>query len=41
VVRLCYRKIDQYLVNFLFGEDQGLTAPVTVMAEQVARIEVE
>ena len=39
--RLCYRKIDQYLVNFLFGEQAGLTAPVTVMAEQTATIVVE
>jgi hypothetical protein len=30
--RLLYRKIDQYLLNFLFGEDSGLTTPVTEMA---------
>jgi hypothetical protein len=31
--RLNYRKIDQSLINFLFGEDSGLTAPVTVLSE--------
>jgi hypothetical protein len=30
--RLLYRKIDQYLLNFLFGEESGLTTPVTEMA---------
>jgi len=39
-VKLCYRKIDQYLMNFLFGEDKGLTAPVTVMAKRTATIRV-
>ncbi|MCP5119903.1 MAG: hypothetical protein GY953_54595, partial [bacterium] len=39
-VRLCYRKIDQYLMNFLFGEEAGLTAPVTVMTERTATIRV-
>ncbi len=31
--KLMYRKIDQYLLNFLFGKESGLTAPVTVMSE--------
>jgi hypothetical protein len=31
--RLMYRKFDQFLLNFLFGEDSGLTAPVTVLSE--------
>ncbi|MFN7972585.1 MAG: multiheme c-type cytochrome [Acidobacteriota bacterium] len=30
--RLMYRKIDQYLLNFMFGEGAGLTSPVTEMA---------
>lgn len=30
--RLCYRKVDQFLLNFLFGEDSGLTSPVTNMS---------
>lgn len=38
--RLCYRKIDQYLMNFIFGEKEGLTAPITVMASQARVIEI-
>jgi hypothetical protein len=30
--RLLYRKIDQYLLNFMFGERAGLTMPITEMA---------
>jgi hypothetical protein len=37
--RLLYRKIDQYLVNFMFGE-KGITTPVTEMARAEARIRV-
>ena len=37
VARLLYRKIDQYLINFMFGKDAGLTAPVT----EVARAEAD
>jgi hypothetical protein len=38
--RLMYRKIDQFLLNFLFGKESGLTAPVTVMAEDRKTIRV-
>jgi hypothetical protein len=31
--RLLYRKVDQFLLNFLFGEDAGVTSPVTVLSE--------
>jgi hypothetical protein len=31
--RLLYRKVDQFLLNFLFGEDAGVASPVTVMSE--------
>jgi hypothetical protein len=31
VARLMYRKVDQFLINFLLGEDSGLTAPVIEM----------
>ena len=31
--RLLYRKIDQYLLNFLFGEKSGLTTTITEMAK--------
>jgi hypothetical protein len=39
--KLMYRKFDQFLLNFLFGEEAGLTAPVTVMSEAAATITVE
>ena len=31
--KLLYRKFDQFLLNFLFGADAGLTSPITVMSE--------
>ena len=37
--RLRYRKVDQYLVDFLFP-DQGLTAHITDMSEAVARVPI-
>jgi hypothetical protein len=39
-VRLMYRKVDQFLINFLLGEDSGLTAPVVEMARTSATIPV-
>lgn len=39
--RLRYRKVDQYLVNFLFGKESRLTAPVTEMAVTTRVIPVE
>lgn len=38
--RLLYRKIDQYLLNFMFGETSGLTSKVTEMARAQARLRV-
>ena len=38
--RLLYRKLDQFLINFLFGEHSGITAPVTVMSEETKVIRV-
>ena len=38
--RLMYRKADQFLLNFLFGPDSGITSPVTVMSEAEASIAV-
>jgi hypothetical protein len=35
-----YRKIDQFLLNFLFGKESGLTSPVTVMSEDSKTIHV-
>jgi hypothetical protein len=31
--RLMYRKIDQYLLNFLFGQESGMSAPATAISE--------
>jgi len=31
--RLMYRKVDQYMLNVLFGPDSGLTSPVTLLSE--------
>jgi len=39
-VRLMYRKSDQFLLNFLFGEKSGLTSRVTVMSEDRKTIRV-
>jgi len=38
--RLQYRKIDQFLLNFLMGESSGLTTPVTTISEASKVIEV-
>jgi hypothetical protein len=38
--KLQYRKIDQFLLNFLYGEDSGLTTPVTTISETTGIIQV-
>src|SRR5579859_1529474 len=38
--RLLYRKVDQFLLNFLFGANSGITAPVTVVSQDAKSIEV-
>lgn len=38
--KLLYRKVDQFLLNFLFGESSGITAPVTLVSEDSSSIEV-
>ena len=38
--RLLYRKIDQFLLNFLFGESSGITSPVTVVSQDSTSIAV-
>lgn len=38
--KLMYRKIDQFLLNFLFGEDAGVTSPITVISEDRKTIPV-
>jgi hypothetical protein len=37
---LLYRKVDQFLINFLLGEDSGLTAPVVEMTRASATVAV-
>jgi hypothetical protein len=39
--RLLYRKVDQFLLNFLFGEKSGLTMPITEMARAEALIPLQ
>lgn len=40
VASLLYRKVDQFLLNYLLGEESGITAPVTEMsrAEAIVRV---
>lgn len=38
--RLQYRKVDQFLLNFLLGEQSGLTTPVTTIAQAHGVVEV-
>jgi len=37
---LHYRKVDQFLINFLLGEDSGLTAPVVEMTRASGTVAV-
>jgi hypothetical protein len=39
--KLMYRKIDQFLLNFLLGENSGITSPVSVISEDQKKIAVE
>ena len=38
--KLQYRKIDQFLLNFLMGEKSGLTTPVTTISQDAKTIQV-
>jgi hypothetical protein len=40
-VALNYRKVDQFLLNFLFGETNKLTSPVTEIARATATVLVK
>jgi hypothetical protein len=40
VVALNYRKVDQFLLNYLLGETNTLTAPVTEIARATATVKV-
>ena len=37
---LNYRKVDQFLLNYMFGEDSGLTAPVIELDRTTATVRV-
>ena len=37
---LHYRKVDQFLLNFMFGEKEGLTATITDMSHAEATVRV-
>jgi hypothetical protein len=37
---LNYRKVDQFLLNYMFGEDSGLTAPVIELDRATAEVRV-
>ncbi|MHC4947782.1 MAG: multiheme c-type cytochrome [Planctomycetota bacterium] len=37
---LKYRKVDQFLINFLFGEEAGITAPVVDVSQAKATVTV-
>jgi hypothetical protein len=37
---LRYRKVDQFLLNFFYGEGSGVTSPVTDVARASARVQV-
>jgi hypothetical protein len=39
-VALQYRKVDQFLLNFLFGATNQLTSPVTEVARATTTVEV-
>ena len=39
--RLLYRKVDQFLLNYLMGEERGLTAPVVTIARASALLETD
>ena len=38
--RLLYRKIDQYLLNYLMGPEAGVTAPVTEISSASGAIAI-
>ena len=41
VVALNYRKVDQFLLNYLLGETNTYTAPVTEIARATATVKVK
>ena len=41
VAKLMYRKVDQFLINYLLGEDSGLSAPVVQMSQAETTVQVD
>ena len=39
--RLLYRKVDQYLLNFIYGPDAGLSSPASEMAAVVKEVSIQ
>jgi len=37
---LHYRKVDQFLLNYMFGEDSGLSSPVAELSRATARVKI-
>ena len=40
IAKLMYRKVDQFLINFLFGQEAGITAPVVDIDARTVTVEV-
>ncbi|MEE8468678.1 MAG: multiheme c-type cytochrome [Planctomycetota bacterium] len=38
--RLLYRKFDQFLLNFVFGEDSGLVSPITEVSSAEVQVQL-
>jgi hypothetical protein len=41
MARLLYRKVDQFLLNYVLGQQSGVTAPVVEIAQATATIEID
>jgi len=41
LAKLYYRKVDQFLLNYMFGADSGLSAPVVELDRAEAEIAIE
>ena len=37
---LHYRKVDQFLLNYMFGEDAGLSAPVAELSRATVKVSI-
>ncbi|MCW5979666.1 MAG: hypothetical protein KIT09_16425 [Bryobacteraceae bacterium] len=39
--KLLYRKVDQFLLNYVLGQDSGITAPIVEISRATATVEIE